>query len=133
MRESVLDAVQTPEVELSQQELLSSLPSPFLSSLSSSDPSSLFPSLLSQQTKLFQTAFDRVNAAKEFSGGEGGGEEWDWKGRVRLEEEEEEEEDQEMDLDENEKEKEKEKEEGERAWTEQETLGYLRTGRKPVL
>ena len=130
MRESVLDAVQTPEVELSQQELLSSLPSPFLSSLSSSDPS-LFPSLLSQQTKLFQTAFDRVNAAKEYSGGEAGGEEWDWKGRVRLEEEEEEEEDEEMDLDE--KEKEKEKEEGERAWTEQETLGYLRTGRKPVL
>jgi len=74
-----------------------------------------------------------VNAAKEFSAD--GGEEWDWKGRVGLEEEDAED-DAAADEDSMQIDKPAEKsgkEDGPRAWTEEETATYLRTGKRPTL
>lgn len=115
--------------------MIDSLPSQFKTALSNSNTSE-FANLLAAQTRLCNTAYDRVNAAKEFSGD--GGEEWDWKGRVGLEEEDEDEEEagadetDAMQVDESSNVK-KSEGTGPRAWTEEETAAYLRTGKKPVV
>ncbi|GAA5968994.1 hypothetical protein JCM3765_002277 [Sporobolomyces pararoseus] len=123
----LLRTKQTPEVENRQAQLLESLPSQFKSALSSStsDPSQ-FANLLAAQIRLINSAYDKVNAAKEYSGD---GEEWDWKGRVGLEDEEEE---GENDVDGMQVDK-PEKVEGTRAWTENETATFLRTGQRPTI
>ncbi|GAA6008110.1 hypothetical protein JCM11491_001889 [Sporobolomyces phaffii] len=131
----LLRTKQTPEVEARQARLVEELPSEFRSSLASSDPT-LFANLLAAQTRLLNSAYDRVNAAKEFSGD--GGEEWDWKGRVGLEEEDDNDNDDdtgndEMQVDSAENGKKDTEESGLRAWTEEETAAYLRTGKKPTI
>ncbi|GAA5996791.1 hypothetical protein JCM5350_007791 [Sporobolomyces pararoseus] len=125
----LLRTKQTPEVENRQTQLLESLPSQFKSAISSSttDPSQ-FTNLLAAQTRLVNSAYDRVNAAKEYSGD---GEEWDWKGRVGLEDEEEEE--QETNDEDGMQVDKPAKVEGTRAWTENETATFLRTGQRPTI
>ncbi|GAA5962987.1 hypothetical protein JCM21900_004333 [Sporobolomyces salmonicolor] len=120
----LLRTKQTPEVEASQTVLVSSLPAPFSSAVSSSDPAA-FANAVAAQSRLLNTAYDKVCALKEFNSE---GEEWDWKGRVELDEAERDAdgEGEKMEIDEAAK-----KPEG-KAWTPEEVAAYLRTGKKPV-
>ncbi|GAA5866771.1 hypothetical protein JCM1840_004261 [Sporobolomyces johnsonii] len=117
----LLRTKQTPEVEASQTALVSSLPAPFSAALAASDPAA-FANAVAAQSRLLNTAYDKVCALKEFNSE---GEEWDWKGRVELDEADGGE-GENMEVDGADK-----KPEG-KAWTPEEVAAYLRTGKKPV-
>ncbi|GAA5899879.1 uncharacterized protein JCM6883_006021 [Sporobolomyces salmoneus] len=120
----LLRTKQTPEVENRQAQLLDSLPSHFKASLSASDPNE-FATLLAAQTRLLNSAYDRVNAAKQFSAD--GGEEWDWKGRVELEAED----DEDPEDSENSMQVDDPPKIVRAVWSEEDLATYLRTGKKP--
>ncbi|GAA5939223.1 uncharacterized protein JCM15063_004458 [Sporobolomyces koalae] len=127
----LLRTKQTPQVEQAQKELVDQL------------DKSRGQDFLNAHIKLVNTAFDRINAAKEISDE---GDEWDWKGRVGLQDEQEDDDDDDdqdkdddgdgdakMQLDTNKNsDNNKGDETGAREpWTREQTLAFMRTGKLP--